>query len=287
MAQVADFFRLVRFSHSVFALPFALIAFLYAGGGVVDPQQLLWVLLCMVSARSAAMAYNRYLDAEIDARNPRTAGREIPAGVIRPAQALGFVAICVALFVLGCWMLNELCLYMAAPVLLVLLGYSHAKRFTSLAHLWLGVSLGLAPVAAWVAVRGSMDASLWGPVLLGLGVASWVMGFDILYACQDEAFDRQAGLHSIPARFGRRTALRIAMVAHACCLLFFAGFAPAVGAGWVYHVGVAVVAVLLIWEHRLVTPEDLSRVNMAFFNLNGTISFLLLFCALTDLYLLA
>jgi len=286
MARLGDYLSMIKFSHSIFALPFALIAFLVASDGVVDWASLLWIVVCMVAARSAAMAYNRLIDRRLDAENPRTAAREIPSGVVSPRGAAVFTSLSCAVFVTSCWLLNPACLYMSGPLLVVLLGYSHAKRFTSLAHLWLGFCLGLAPVAAWVAVTGRMDASLLGPSILGLGVALWVMGFDILYSCQDEAFDRQRGLHSIPAALGRKAALRISRVVHLLAAGLFFGFGVESGLGAAYHVGVGVVALVLLLEHRVISPSDMSRVNLAFFTMNGVVSLLMLLCTLFDLYLL-
>jgi len=285
MAKLGDYLSMIKFSHSIFALPFALIAFLVASQGTVNGLDLLWLATCMVAARSAAMSYNRLVDRQLDADNPRTAGREIPAGVVSPRGAGVFTLVACAVFVTGCWLLNPVCLYMSGPVLLVLLGYSHAKRFTSLSHLWLGVCLGLAPVAAWVAVTGKFDASLLGPGVLGLGVAFWVMGFDILYACQDEEFDRLRGLHSIPAALGRKAALRISRAAHLLAVGLFFGFGVESGLGAFYHVGVGVVAVVLLFEHRVISPADMSRVNLAFFTMNGVVSLLMLLCTVFDLYL--
>jgi 4-hydroxybenzoate polyprenyltransferase len=286
MANLGHYLSMIKFSHSIFALPFALIAFLVSSDGIVEGMDLAWIVVCMVAARSAAMAFNRLVDRKLDAENPRTAGREIPAGVVSPRGAGIFIAVAVLVFVLACWQLNRMCLYMSGPVLLLLLGYSYAKRFTSLAHLWLGVCLGIAPVAASVAVTGRLDASLWGPSILGLGVALWVMGFDILYACQDEVFDRQRGLHSIPAALGRKAALRISRLAHLLAAGLFFSFGVESGLGAAYHSGVAVVAVVLLFEHRLISPADMSRVNLAFFTMNGVVSLIMLLCTVFDLYLL-
>lgn len=275
-ARVRDYLSLIKFSHSIFALPFALIAFLVAAGGRVDPARLGLVVVCMVAARAAAMAYNRLIDRRIDAANPRTATREIPAGVISPSAALWFTLAAAALFLAAAWLLAPVCFVLGVPVLVFLLGYSHAKRFTALAHLWLGIALGLAPVAAWVAVRGSVDRSLFAPVLLGAGVALWVAGFDVLYSCQDEDFDRAHGLHSIPARLGRAAALRLSRAAHAVAVVLFVAFGVLAALGWPYHVGVAVVAGVLVWEHRMIHPNDMSRVDMAFFTMNGIVSMVML-----------
>lgn len=284
MAAVRDYLSLIKFSHSIFALPFALIAFLVASNGVLHWEKLGLVVVCMVCARAAAMAYNRYADRHLDAVNPRTAGREIPTGVVSAGGALALTVVCSLGFLAASWGLNWLCFYLAFPVLAVLLGYSHAKRFTDMAHMWLGISLGLAPVAAWVALRGTLDRSLLAPVCLGLGVTLWVMGFDILYACQDEDFDRARGLRSIPARYGRVAALRISSVVHLLSVPLFWYFGFLTGSGTAYYVGVALVAAVLFFEHRVITPMDMSRVNMAFFTMNGVVSLVMLACTILDLY---
>jgi 4-hydroxybenzoate polyprenyltransferase len=282
---IASYLSLIKFSHSIFALPFALIAYLVAARGAVSWPVLGLVVVCMVSARAAAMAFNRLVDREIDKANPRTAVREMPRGVITAGGARAFTLLSGGVFLAAAWLINPLCFYFGIPVLLFLLSYSYAKRFTSLAHLWLGVALGLAPVAAWLAHRGVLDGTLLAPTALGLGVALWVMGFDILYACQDEDFDRRQGLHSIPQRFGRKTALRISAGAHLLSVPLFWYFGFETGLGWVYDVGVAIVAVVLVAEHRVITPTDMSRVNMAFFTMNGVVSFAMLVCTCLDIYL--
>jgi len=288
-ATIRKLLELIRFSHTLFALPFALLAAALAW--VDEPfrgPDLLGILLCMIFARSAAMAFNRLMDRHIDARNPRTALRHLPAGTLSVAVVWLFLLACCAGFVASTLLFdfreppNPWPLYLAAPVLLFVLGYSLAKRFTSLAHLWLGMALALAPVAAWVAVKGLADMTV--PLLLGAAVAFWVCGFDILYACQDADFDRREGLHSLPARFGVRASLRIAAASHAIMFallvgLFFA--TPYLGA--LYLCGLAAVGALLIYEHRLVHPDDLTRVNRAFFHVNGVISVGLLVLVLVQL----
>ena len=281
--------ELIRFSHTLFALPFALLAAALAWAD--DPfrwQDLLGILLCMVFARSAAMAFNRLADRHIDAKNPRTATRHLPAGTLSVAAVWLFTLICCAGFVASTLLFyfrepsNPWPLTLAGPVLLFVLGYSLAKRFTSLAHLWLGAALALAPIAAWIAVRGLIDLTV--PALLGAAVAFWVAGFDILYACQDADFDRKEGLHSMPARYGIPTSLRIAAACHAImfALLVAVWFAsPHLGA--VFLTGLAAVGLLLIYEHRLVRPDDLTRVNRAFFHVNGVISVGLLVLVLVQL----
>ena len=285
MPRLADWFALVRFTHTLFALPFALIALLAATGGRPSPRLLVLVVLCAVAARTAAMAYNRYVDRRVDAANPRTAGREIPRGVISARQAL-LLAAGSGLAFLGCaWLLAPLCFWLGIPVLAVLLGYSHGKRFTALVHAWLGLALGLAPLAAHVAATGVLDRSLLAPGLLGAGVMAWVFGFDLLYACQDVDFDRAAGLHSLPARLGVATALRLAAAAHIVAVPLFWSFGWLAGFSLAYDLGVGVTAVLLVKEHRLVRPHDLARVNTAFFQMNALVSAVLLAATLLDLYL--
>lgn len=286
MAGVRDYLSLIKFSHSIFALPFALMAFLVAVRRNLEVALLLEVVLAMVFARAAAMAYNRWTDRHLDALNPRTQAREVPTGVIRPGAALAFAAVCGAGFLLVALWIAPLCFWLGIPVLAVLLGYSHAKRFTVLSHIWLGFALGLAPPAAWIAATGTVDASLLAPCALGLGVLLWVMGFDILYACQDEAFDREQGLHSLPARVGRPTALHIAALAHLWAIPLFWWFGYQVHLGMIYYAGVLLAAVVLFIEHRVVRPDDLSRVNVAFFTMNGLVGVVMLVCTLLDLYAL-
>ena len=281
--------ELVRFSHTIFALPFALLSATLAWAD--EPfrwQDLVGILLCMVFARSAAMAFNRLADRHLDANNPRTAARHLPAGTLSVPTVAAFTLLTAGGFVASTFLFlyreppNPWPLYLCGPVLLFVLGYSLAKRFTSLAHFWLGVSLMLAPVAAWIAVKGMVDLTV--PLLLGAAVAAWVSGFDILYACQDTDFDRAAGLHSVPARFGVPASLRIAAGCHAVMvgLLVALGFASP-HLGGVYFAGLGLVGGLLVYEHRLVRPDDLSRVNRAFFHVNGVISVGLLAVVLVQL----
>lgn len=281
--------ELIRFSHTVFALPFALLAAALAWAD--EPfrwQDLAGVLLCMVCARSAAMAFNRLADRHIDARNPRTAARHLPAGTLSAATVWGFTLLCGAGFVASTLLFlwrepaNPWPLYLSGPVLLFVLGYSLAKRFTSLAHFWLGAALMLAPVAAWIAIRGFVGMSV--PVLLGGAVAFWVSGFDILYACQDAKFDADAGLHSVPARFGIGASLRIAAGCHAVMFGLLVGlYFASPHLGGVFLAGLGAVGALLVYEHRLVRADDLTRVNRAFFHVNGVISLGLLAVVLVQL----
>lgn len=290
---------MIRFSHTIFALPFALLAALMAwsstggSGGVIGGfrwRELLGILLCMVTARSAAMAFNRIADRKIDAKNPRTASRHLPSGQLTAGGVAEFAIICTLAFVASTLLFlpNPLPLYLSVPVLLFLMGYSYTKRFTSLAHFWLGAALMLAPISAWIAIRGEAlladPADLLPAVVLGVGVMLWVAGFDILYACMDYDFDKQAGLRSVPSRFGVRGALRIATGCHLLCLIALACLPlvyPEFGGVW--WIGIGLIAALLIYEHALVKPDDLTRVNVAFFNINAVISLGLLIVGIVDL----
>ena len=268
-ARAVAYGRMIKFSHSVFALPFALSAAVLAGQGHPGADKLLWILVAMLGARSAAMGFNRLADHALDARNPRTAGRELPRGVLSRIEVRGFVVVSALALVVAAWRLNPLCLMLSPLALAVVLGYSYAKRFTSLSHLWLGLGLGLAPLGAWIAIRGQFDVA---PVVLAAAVLAWVAGFDILYSCQDVDFDRSEGLRSLPARWGVGRALLFARALHAlaaallACLYWLAPLRP------LYLAGVAGVAGLLVYEHSLVREDDLSRVDAAFFTLNGWIS---------------
>ena len=263
------YLRLVAFHHSIFALPFALQGAWLAARGVPSARALVLIVVCAVAARTAAMAFNRLVDAGVDARNPRTRGREIPSGVLSPPQVGALVALSSAVFVAAAFALNPLCGQLSFAVLAVLLGYSFTKRFTVLSHAVLGLSLGLAPLGAWLAVRGDLEGDLAVPLLLAAAVLAWVAGFDLIYSCQDTAFDREAGLRSVPARFGVRAALLLSRALHAVTVLLLVAVWSRAGLSWVYLTAIAVAAGLLVWEHRLVAPGDLSRVNMAFFTLNG------------------
>lgn len=280
LSLLRSLLELIRFSHTLFALPFALtsavLAWKLSGFHVL---QLVGILLCMVFARSAAMAFNRLADRRFDALNPRTAARHLPAGRLSSGVvwlftlfcAVGFVASAAIFLIFG----NPYPLYLSLPVLLFLCLYSYTKRFTSLSHVWLGASLGLSPLAAWIAIRGIVSlADLAAPLVLSGAVLCWVAGFDIFYACQDVEFDRKARLRSIPATFGVRASLRIAALCHLLMLVLLVVlyWAAAPNLGLIYLAGVAATALLLAYEHWLVRPDDLSRVNQAFFQVNGIIS---------------
>ncbi len=284
LSPVLLYGRLIKFTHSIFALPFALSgAALAAAATGVHPRQLLWIVVAMVAARSAAMGFNRIVDRRIDAANPRTARRELATGALSAEAAAAFVVLSSALFVWAAWQLNPLCLALSPVALAVIFGYSYTKRFTWASHLFLGASLALAPLGAWIAVAGGFDLP---PVLLGLSVLSWVAGFDVLYACQDHDFDRGAGLHSIPVRFGLAGALRLARLFHLLAVLFMAWVGLAAGLHAVYFAGVAAIAALLAWEHRLVKADDLTKVNTAFLTMNSLVSVAYFSFTLGDLLIL-
>jgi len=263
------YLSLVKFSHSIFALPFALQGAWMASGGVPELATLAWVVFCAVTARTAAMGFNRLLDRRIDAENPRTASRELPSGDVSVFGAVALVAISAVLFVLGAFQLNPLCGYLALPVLGVLFSYSAFKRFSSLAHLVLGLSLAIAPLGAWLAIRGDLDGDLRPVITLAVGVLLWVAGFDLIYACQDVDFDRERGLHSIPARIGTARALQLAKAFHLLAFGAFLAQGLLMHAGLPFWIGLAAAGGLLVWEHRLVRPGDLSKVDAAFFTANG------------------
>jgi 4-hydroxybenzoate polyprenyltransferase len=283
------YFSLIKFSHTVFALPFALVGFFIAfaeQSGEAPLRLLFLVLLCMVFARSAAMGFNRWLDRDIDALNPRTKMREIPSGAIRPKAALIFVLVNCTLFVATTWFINPLCFYLSPVALLVVLGYSYTKRFTWLCHFVLGVGLALAPVGAYMAVTGRFGLAA---VLYGLTVLFWTAGFDIIYALQDEDFDKAQQLHSIPARLGKARALRLSEWLHllsAACMVLAgsetASLLPGV-TGWLLWIGAGGFLALLFYQHTVVRPDDLSRVNLAFFTTNGLASLFFGALAIVDL----
>lgn len=279
------YFSLVLFAHSVFALPFALIGFFLGVTSTENPFNWLLfvlVLLCMVFARNAAMAFNRYLDRNIDAKNPRTLTRDIPAGKVSATEALTFVIVNCVLFIIATAFINKMCLYLSPIALFVVLFYSYTKRFTALCHLVLGLGLALAPIGAYIAVTGVFHIV---PLCYSFAVLFWVSGFDIIYALQDEDFDRQQKLHSIPAALGIKNALRLSVLLHifsALCVilpLFFATFS------WVYYIGIAFFCAMLIYQHLLVKPNDISKVDRAFATTNGYASVIFAACFLIDTYL--
>jgi 4-hydroxybenzoate polyprenyltransferase len=301
-ARLRSYLELVRFSHTVFALPFAVMSTLIAARRGIDPEVLgtgglgwlrpaAGILVCMVAARTAAMAFNRLVDRTIDAANPRTASRHLPRGDVGVTEVLLLVVGSCGVFIAGTLLFlpNWLPVALSVPVLAWLLGYSYAKRFTALAHVWLGIALGFAPVAAWIALRGQTllrdPADILPAAVLGLAVTAWVAGFDIIYACQDAAFDATQGLHSIPARLGVPRALGLSKWLHAATLVLLAALPRLVPElGWIYWLALGAIVILLVWEHWLVTPTDLSRVNQAFFTANAAIGLILLAAIAADLW---
>jgi 4-hydroxybenzoate polyprenyltransferase len=273
---------MIKWEHSIFALPFALCGAMLAASGLPTAHQLLWIVVAMLAARSAAMAFNRLADSSIDAANPRTSNRALPAGHLSPTFVATFVIVSCAIFLLAASQLNRLTLWLSPVALAVLLLYSYTKRFTRLSHLVLGFSLGIAPAAAWIAVRGSLDPRI---LLLTAAVTFWVAGFDILYACQDFDFDRAAGLHSIPRHIGIPAALWIARAFHLLMLILLVALLPAFGLGRLALAGVIAVTLLLLYEHSLVKPTDLSKLNAAFFTMNGVISVVFTIFIAADLLL--
>ena len=275
---------MIKFSHSVFALPFALSgAALAATEAGITLRQIGWIAVAMVGARSAGMGFNRLADRHIDAVNPRTRDRELPRGALSARAVWVFVLLSSAVLVGAAQRLNPLCLYLSPVALLILFSYSYTKRFTWISHLILGLSLGLAPVGAWMAITGGVSAA---PVVLGLAVLAWVAGFDILYACQDHAFDRATGLHSIPVRFGLERSLGAARALHLLTVAFMLVLAEVADLNALYLAGVVIIAGLLIYEHRLVRPQDLTRVNTAFMTMNSIVSVVYFAFTLADLLLL-
>ncbi len=261
--------EMIKWEHSIFALPFAFCGAFLAAGGIPSWRQLGWIVVAMVAARSAAMAFNRLVDASIDAANPRTQSRALPAGTLSKEFVAVFVVMSCAVFVLATWQLNRLALLLSPFALAVVLLYSYTKRVTRWSHLVLGFSLGIAPAAAWIAVRGSLDPHI---LLLTAAVMFWVAGFDILYACQDYEFDQQTGLHSVPRHWGISRALWLARFFHVAMLILLAILLSVFGLGKVAAIGVGAVAALLVYEHSLVSSKDLSKLNAAFFTMNGVIS---------------
>ncbi|MGH9651396.1 MAG: UbiA-like polyprenyltransferase [Terriglobales bacterium] len=272
--------EMIKFEHSIFALPFALTGAMLARRGLPAWRELVWIIVAMVGARSAAMTFNRIADLKLDALNPRTQARALPAGQLSLGFAIAFTMGSCALLVLAAWQLNPLAFALSPVVIVILLGYSFTKRFTILSHLILGLCLGMSPAAAWIALRGDLSVSV---LLLGAAVMLWVAGFDIIYACQDVEFDHSLGLHSIPRRYGIRVALWISALLHVGTLALLIAVVRMENLGWIAAGGLAAVAALLAYEHSLVKPRDLSRVNAAFFTVNGFISILFFLTWAVDL----
>ena len=287
--RVVKYFSLIKFSHTIFAMPFAFIGFFLGVQSsaieLTNPiliPKLIGVIACMVFARSAAMAFNRFLDRSFDARNPRTAIREIPAGKVSPGNALVFTILNALLFVASAWFINWICFILSPVALAVVLGYSYTKRFTALCHLILGIGLSLAPIGAYLAVTGSFDVL---PLLFSAAVICWVSGFDIIYALQDEEFDRSNQLHSIPAWLGKANALRVSRVLHVISFLTIVAACWYGNFGWSYALGAFIYGGMLVYQQRLVSPEDLSRVNLAFMTANGIASVFFAIFVLADLFI--
>ena len=278
--KLAIIFSDIKIQHTVFALPFAVMSAFLSAGGLPETEKLLWIIVCMVGARSAAMAFNRIVDARFDKENPRTQDRALPSGKINVGNYAVFLVASSALFIFSAWMLNSLAFYLSPVALAIVFFYSLTKRFTAFSHFWLGLAISIAPVGAWGAIREEISFT---SLLLGAAVIFWLIGFDILYACMDIEADRANRLHSIPERFGIETALKMAFASHAVMVVFLLVLLePTVLLGWVYLAGVALVAGLLVYEHSLIKKDDLSKVNMAFFNVNGIISIGLMAFVIVD-----
>ena len=280
LTKLAIIFSDIKIQHTVFALPFAVMSAFLAAGGMPEIKKLLWIIVCMLGARSAAMAFNRIVDARFDKENPRTRDRALPSGKINVGNYAVFLVASSALFIFSAWMLNSLAFYLSPVALVIVFFYSLTKRFTAFSHFWLGLAISIAPVGAWVAIREEISFT---SLLLGAAVVFWLIGFDILYSCMDIEADRINRLHSIPERFGVETALKMALASHAVMVVFLLVLLePTVLLGWVYLAGVVLVAGLLVYEHSLIKKDDLSKVNMAFFNVNGIISVGLMIFVIVD-----
>lgn len=272
MTAVRHFLDAIKFEHTVFALPFAYVAMVLAANGWPGWHTVIWVTLAMAGARTLAMSVNRLADRFIDAANPRTAKRHLPSGLLKPAQVTAAAVLSGGLLLLSAWMLNPLCLVLSPLAVLFLVGYSYTKRFTWLSHWILGFTDGIAAAGGWIAVRGGFDPPVY---ILWFALTVWIAGFDLIYACQDVEFDRRHGLHSVPARFGIPAALTVARLCHLLTIAAFALLGWTMGLGLLFWLGVLVVAGLLVYEHSLVSPGDLSRLDVAFFNVNGYIAVIL------------
>ncbi|MGI6119785.1 MAG: UbiA-like polyprenyltransferase [Desulfosporosinus sp.] len=283
MEKLKVFFEMIKFEHTIFALPFAYLGAFLAANGVPGISKLFWITLAMIGARTAAMSMNRLIDRHIDARNPRTAQRALPAGRLRVNEVYIYIVLSLLLLGYSAYQLNILAFRLMPIAVFFLVLYSYTKRFTWACHIVLGISLGLAPVGAWIGVTGHWALA---PILLGLGVVTWVAGFDVVYACQDVEFDRQEGLHSIPANFGLQKGLEISALLHILAPTFFIAVGVVMSMGWLYYMGVAIAILLLYRQHRLVTVDDFSKIGIAFFDLNGYLSILLFIFSILDLTLL-
>ena len=269
MEKVTTFFRMIKIEHSLFALPFAFTGALLAARGIPSFWKIFWIFVAMVSARTIAMGLNRVIDAKIDSKNPRTADREIPTGKISRKKALLYIVLSLVVYEIATYQLNMLCFILSPIPLIVFVVYSYSKRFTSLCHIILGVALGLAPIGAWVAINGTVN---FGIVLLGIAVLLWVAGFDIIYALQDLNFDKNYGLFSIPAKLGIKNSILFSRLFHLTAFIIFVYLKVYFGLGIVYIAGIILCGLFMLYEHSLIKPDDLRRVNMAFFNMNAYIS---------------
>ncbi len=278
--RIIIFGRMIKFSHTVFALPFALAAVVLAHRSApVTLELIFWILAAMIGARSASMGFNRIVDARIDKLNPRTAGREIPAGTISSGSAIFFVICFSLVFIFAAGMISKLCLILSFPVLAILFFYSYTKRFTALSHLYLGLSISLAPLGAWIAVTGEFALR---PLVLCMALFTYIAGFDILYACQDTEFDKNTGLHSIPAKFGNKTAFHISAGLHVVSFVSFCSIMAVFDLGVIYLIALLIIGALLVTEHKLVRPGDMARIDLAFFHVNSAISVVLFLGVLGD-----
>jgi 4-hydroxybenzoate polyprenyltransferase len=271
LSKLINFGRMIKFSHSIFALPFAFSAVILALESSLSFNyiKIVWILICMVSARTSAMAFNRFIDKEIDAKNPRTKSRELVTGVIGNREVIFYIFFSCLIFAFSSYQINKLCFYLSPIALIVILGYSYTKRFTWLCHFILGLGLALSPLGAWLAVKEQFELI---PIILGLGVFFWVSGFDIIYACQDFEFDKSIGLHSIPAFFGLNKSLIIAKLLHIFAFILFASLYVIAKLHFSFLIGLIIIGVLFFYQHRIVSVKNLSKINIAFFNLNGIIS---------------
>jgi len=280
LVKLSEIFADIKIQHTVFALPFAIISAFIAAGGFPETNKMLWILVCMLGARSSAMAFNRIVDVRFDVKNPRTQDRALPAGRVDIKSYWLFLIASSALFVFAAGMLNLLALYLSPLALLIVFFYSFTKRFTAYSHFWLGLAISIAPIGAWVAIREEISFS---SLIIGVAVVFWLVGFDILYSCMDVEFDRRSGLKSIPQKFGIENALRIALISHVMMVVFLLGLLLFVDElGFLYFAGVVIVTGLLFYEHYLVRPDDLSKINIAFFNMNGMISIGLMIFVIID-----
>jgi 4-hydroxybenzoate polyprenyltransferase len=279
-------YEAIKFEHTIFALPFAYLGMVMAAHGLPTPWQILWITLAMVGARSFAMSINRLVDASQDALNPRTSNRALPQRLLKPFEMLLFAVAALALFAFSAWKLNPLCFALLPVALVFLVGYPYTKRFTWLCHLILGLADGMAPIGGWIAVNPTISvANLLPPFLLGLAVAAWVGGFDLIYSCQDLDFDRQMGLHSIPVRFNVAAALTLSTLMHAVTIVLLLIVGILLHLGLIYWAGLAISTALLIYEHQLVSPTDLSKMNVAFFNMNGYIALVVFVCTFLAIFI--